>query len=230
MSDTLTIDFKQPLPLFPLPNCVLLPHATIQLHIFEPRYRQMTADVLGDRPLIAMALFEGEDWKQDYQGAPPLRPFVCVGMINHHVKLPDGRYNLQLQGLCRAQLEEEVETDRLYREAILSPTEPTNPMEIDLEQTRARIMKLLKRPQMASLASVSALLNCECAEMPTTALIDLAAMTCSGTLEERYEALREADPLARGRWVERLLGRISHSIALAERFAPAQDDSRCHRN
>ena len=36
--------------LFPLPNTVLFPYVTLPLHIFEPRYRQMTADALaGDR-------------------------------------------------------------------------------------------------------------------------------------------------------------------------------------
>ena len=33
-------------PLFPLPNVVLFPRAVLPLHIFEDRYKAMTADVL----------------------------------------------------------------------------------------------------------------------------------------------------------------------------------------
>src|SRR5436309_2528627 len=42
--------------LFPLPNLVLFPHVVQPLHVFEPRYRQMTADALAGDRLIAMAL------------------------------------------------------------------------------------------------------------------------------------------------------------------------------
>ena len=45
-------------PLFPLPNVVLFPRAVLPLHIFEERYKAMTADALrGDRQ-IAMALLQ----------------------------------------------------------------------------------------------------------------------------------------------------------------------------
>ncbi len=36
--------------LFPLPGVAVFPHVVAPLHIFEPRYRRMTADALdGDR-------------------------------------------------------------------------------------------------------------------------------------------------------------------------------------
>ena len=34
------------LPLFPLPNLVFFPNTRLPLHVFEPRYRQLVADVL----------------------------------------------------------------------------------------------------------------------------------------------------------------------------------------
>jgi Lon protease-like protein len=107
-------DFSGRVRLFPLPNLVLFPHVTQPLHIFEPRYRQMLADALeGDR-LIAMALLRA-GWEGDYEGHPPLHAIVCVGRVLQEQRLPDGRYNLLLQGLRRARLVEEVKTDRLYR-------------------------------------------------------------------------------------------------------------------
>ena len=39
-------EFSGVAPLFPLPDFVLFPQVTQPLHIFEPRYRTMIADVL----------------------------------------------------------------------------------------------------------------------------------------------------------------------------------------
>ena len=55
------IDFEKALPLFPLPNCVLLPHATIPLRIFESRYRKMVGDALNDQNVLAMATFDSHE-------------------------------------------------------------------------------------------------------------------------------------------------------------------------
>ena len=49
-------DFSGLAPLFPLPNVVLFPQALLPLHIFESRYRKMTADALDGERLIAMSL------------------------------------------------------------------------------------------------------------------------------------------------------------------------------
>src|SRR5262245_52740264 len=87
--------------LFPLPNLVLFPNVAQPLHIFEPRYRQLMADALADDRLITMALLR-PGWEQDYHKSPPLYPVACVGRIAQEQRLPDGRFNLLLQGLCRA--------------------------------------------------------------------------------------------------------------------------------
>ena len=51
-------DFAGTARLFPLPNLVLFPHVMQPLHIFEPRYRQMTADALAGDRLIAVVLLK----------------------------------------------------------------------------------------------------------------------------------------------------------------------------
>src|ERR1700730_12850904 len=102
MSDdfTLPLAFDGTVRLFPLPNVVLFPHVTLPLHIFEPRYRAMTADALaGDRLITMMLLRPG--WEEQYEGRPPLYPVGCVGKIVTDQKLDDGRYNLLLRGVSR---------------------------------------------------------------------------------------------------------------------------------
>ncbi|HXG13322.1 MAG TPA: LON peptidase substrate-binding domain-containing protein [Gemmataceae bacterium] len=102
--------------LFPLPGFVLFPGVIHPLHIFEPRYRQLTADALAGDRLIALALLR-PGWEAEYYDRPPIHPVVCLGKIVSEQRLDDGRYNLLLQGLSRARVVEEVGTDRLYRVA-----------------------------------------------------------------------------------------------------------------
>src|SRR5437016_3246424 len=108
-------------PLFPLPNVVLFPRAVLPLHIFEERYKQMTADALAGDGLVAMALLR-LGWEKSYYGRPAIEPVVCVGRILSHEKLADGKYNFLLQGQTRARIVRE-HGERSYRLAELSPLE-----------------------------------------------------------------------------------------------------------
>jgi Lon protease-like protein len=117
MSDDLSAlsDFDGTVRLFPLPNVVLFPQVVLPLHVFEPRYRQMTADALKADRLITMALLQCETDAQEM--APPIHPVVCVGKIIVDQNLEDGRFNILLRGLSRARIVKELPCDRLYRSA-----------------------------------------------------------------------------------------------------------------
>src|SRR5665213_523951 len=58
-------------PLFPLPNVVLFPRALLPLHIFEERYKAMTADALAGDKQIAMALLK-PGWEKNYYCRPAI--------------------------------------------------------------------------------------------------------------------------------------------------------------
>lgn len=229
MSESLTIDFRQPIPLFPLPNCVLLPHATIPLHIFEPRYRRMISDALDGRGLLAMATFAGDAWRQDYEGNPPLRPCVCVGYIVRHQRMEDGRYNILLQGACRARIRSEPAAGP-YRKAILEAIDRQEAMEIDLTDTRTRLDNLLNDPVLRDLASVAAIQNWLSREIPTAALIDLTTMTVCDDTDQRYAMLAEADVHRRSAWLERWLRETRRTLKVARQFEPPQVADRVNVN
>ncbi|HTY53787.1 MAG TPA: LON peptidase substrate-binding domain-containing protein [Candidatus Binataceae bacterium] len=117
-------------PLFPLPNLVLFPGVEVPLHIFEPRYREMVADVREGHGIIGMTLLKG-DWEQDYYGSPELFGVGCAGKIERLVSLPDGRYNLLLTGLSEFRIIRE-HSDRLYRQAEVRPCAP-EPSALELD-------------------------------------------------------------------------------------------------
>src|SRR5579864_5212244 len=102
--------------LFPLPNVVLYPHVMQPLHIFEPRYRQMTADALAGNHMIAMVLLE-PGWETSYEGAPPIHDVACLGKIVADNRLDDGRFNILLRGLCRIRIDHEMPQATPYRQA-----------------------------------------------------------------------------------------------------------------
>ena len=91
-------NFKGTARLFPLPNLVLFPFVVQAPHIFELRYRHMTADALADDRLLAMALLR-PGWEADYEGRPRLFPVVCLSR-------PPAQCHrlLRFSGLCKALL------------------------------------------------------------------------------------------------------------------------------
>ncbi|UCD73944.1 MAG: LON peptidase substrate-binding domain-containing protein, partial [Phycisphaerales bacterium] len=126
MAELIHVNFGKPMPVFPLPETVLLPHAVQPLHIFEPRYLQMVNHCLDSSGQFAMATFQGRIDEETYRwGLPPLRPAVCVGQIVRHESYPDGRQQITLHGVCRAKILDLVEPDeeREYRMAHLIPLE-----------------------------------------------------------------------------------------------------------
>jgi Lon protease-like protein len=125
-------DFGDITRLFPLPNLVMFPHVVLPLHIFEPRYRQMTEDALAGDRLITMIqispLTEGKAWSEP----PPIEDVGCLGRIIQHERLADGRFNILLLGRKRVRLRREITTGKLYRSAeveILEDVPRTQPEE-----------------------------------------------------------------------------------------------------
>jgi len=108
-------DLPEIIPVFPLPNFVLFPGVQVPLHIFEPRYRDMIADVANGHRIIGMMMLKGE-WERDYHAFPDLFEIGCAGKISNLVKLPDGRFNLVLDGFAEFRVMREVR-ERSYRQA-----------------------------------------------------------------------------------------------------------------
>lgn len=104
------------LRLFPLPGALLLPEATLPLNIFEPRYLAMTRDALASDRLIGMIQ---PLQSETNAGKPALYQIGCAGRIVEHSETADGRILIELQGLCRFDLIEEVDRGTLYRQALV---------------------------------------------------------------------------------------------------------------
>ncbi len=214
--NTIQVNFGKPIPVFPLDTVTLLPQQVLPLHIFEPRYRQMVEHALDASGQIAMGVFDGPDWKQQYHGRPPIRPAVCVGHIVQHEKLADGRFNIILQGVCRARIvsESPPTQTRLYREAMLEPV-GVEAMELPLDEVRSRLEAVLSTGPLAGHRSAEQVLeHVRNEEVPTHALLELVSFFFVQPQKLRYRLLAEGDVLERA---ELILGELGHLAELVRK-------------
>ena len=207
-------------PLFPLPNVVLFPRAVLPLHVFEDRYKAMTADVLAGNRLIAMALLR-PGWEKDYYQAPAIEPVVCVGEILSWEQLPDGKYNFLLQGRTRARVMRESKW-KGYRVGELSTLPETLTMEIDLEQERSRLMDLFSAAPFGALPIAKQFRELLNGPIPTEAVADLAAFNLLEDIPIKQALLEDIDiPHRIARIVEELRLVASH-VSPGVRGFPAE--------
>lgn len=112
----LLTDLPDIIPLFPLKNVILLPRSNLPLNIFEPRYLQMTDDVLGTNRLIGMIQPEsGFETELSADILTPLRTTGCVGRLTEFSEMEDGRLLITLTGICRFDVLNEEKAELPYR-------------------------------------------------------------------------------------------------------------------
>jgi hypothetical protein len=199
-------------PLFPLPNVVLFPRAILPLHIFEDRYKTMTADALGSNRRIAMALLK-PGWEKNYYQRPAIEPIVCIGEILSWEKLPDGKYNFLLQGRTRARVKRE-HARKTYRLADLERLPETPAMEIDLETERRRLIDLFTDGALARIPVGGQFRELLGGPLSTPDLADLAAFNFLEDVDLKQGLLEEID-------VRRRVGRVVDALeAGAQRINP----------
>lgn len=190
-------DLPQAIPLFPLSSAILMPRGVLALNIFEPRYLNMIDDALGGERLIGMVQPAMGD---ENLPAPQLCDVGTLGRITAFNETDDGRYLVTLTGVCRFDLEQELEVDSPYRQALVNYEAFAD----DFAQSAGRSIE--RGGLIASLKTYAALHGFQVdwsavEQAPTETIINVAAQICpfdaaskqalleSITLEERARAL-----------------------------------------
>jgi Lon protease-like protein len=196
------------LPIFPLPNCVLLPGGMLPLHVFEPRYRELTRHCLATHQIMGIARLR-PGFESAYYGRPPVFERCGIGKIICSEELPDGRFALVLRGVARVEIARELPAEHSYRcvEARVLADEAANPS--DVRDHHKKLIMLCDRlaevideggPQLRDLVR-SFEAPGECADAVAAALIMDA--------DTRQELLEACDPMVR---LQRTLGHVSHLL------------------
>jgi Lon protease-like protein len=197
------------LPLFPL-GTVLMPGASLPLHIFEPRYRQLTVDlvtgVLPDRQFGVVSIREG--WAMGTDNVASLRDVGCSALLREARRLNDGRFDIVTRGEQRFRL---LSVDHRSAPYLVGEVEwlPDSP-------TPSPLAEVL--PLMADSARAAPQRYCAAAwhqedwapppaETTHDLLSYLLAGDCLLALEDRQRLLEETSAARRLRLVRKMLHR-----------------------
>ena len=111
-------DLPIKIPIFPLNNFIIFPKTSVPLNIFEPRYIEMINDSMKSNKLIGMiqpkTVVESKDPGQE------LHKIGCLGKITSFKETDDGRYLIDLKGIIRFKIINELKSDKKYRECEVS--------------------------------------------------------------------------------------------------------------
>lgn len=109
------IDLPETIPVFPLPGALLLPRGQMPLNIFEPRYLAMVDDALRDGHRL-IGMIQPDPTQTPDADKPKLFKVGCVGRITQLAESGDGRYLIELAGVARFQVVEELDVATDYRQ------------------------------------------------------------------------------------------------------------------
>ena len=115
------------IPIFPLTGVLLLPGGNLPLNIFEPRYLAMTRAALAEEYRVIGMVQPRVPDLGDNRGVttvagtgdkPAIYATGCAGRITSFAETGDGRYQLNLTGLCRFDIVEEMALQDGYRRVL----------------------------------------------------------------------------------------------------------------
>jgi len=110
--------FPKKIPIFPLSNFIIFPKTTVPLNIFEPRYIEMINDGMKSNKLIGM--IQPKTVVESRAHGPELHKIGCLGKITSFKETDDGRYLIDLKGIIRFKIINELKSDKKYRECEVS--------------------------------------------------------------------------------------------------------------
>jgi ATP-dependent Lon protease len=206
----------QVLPVLPLKNLVVFPHVLVSLVVGRPRSLRLLEDLpSGDRTL---AVATQHDENVDEAGWDDVRQVGTVVRIQHLLKMPDGTFQLAVQGIERVRLAQPT-ADQPYLVAQLEP-HPEAAWEVATEAEGLEREALVRTvvTTFQQLVTVAPYLPGEllAAAMSLDDPLHLAYFVANHVrlpLEARQEILELPGPREK---LERLLGLMRHELEVLE--------------
>ena len=127
--------FPNKIPVFPLSGVIYFPNTNLPLNIFEKRYVDLVSDCMKKNKLMGMV--------QSYGNADQLYNVGCLGKIEDFKKTEDGRILVNLNGLSRFEIINEIDNSKLYREFEVKYHKFRNDLSADNENIISEWKKLI---------------------------------------------------------------------------------------
>ena len=196
------------LPLFPL-GTVLMPGAALPLHIFEPRYRQLTVDLVTgavpDRRFGVVAVREG--WTPDDDGLRGLHVIGCTAEMRDVRRLPDGRFDIVTKGGRRFRLLDLDADSKPYLVGSVEylPDAETPPPDGMIQMLSAAARAAHRR--YCTMAWKTGDWSEPGPDMDPSALAHVLAADCLLPIDDRQQLLEQTSPTERLRMIRMLMAR-----------------------
>ncbi len=130
------------LPIFPLPNVVLLPGMVLPLNVFERRYLDLVDHIREGSGHLGIPLLS-PGYEADYEGRPPVEEVFGIGRLLSHERLADGRRFIRVEGLGRVRMLRELPPRHTFREVEVVALDEAQPRDLEsLEILRAQIERI----------------------------------------------------------------------------------------
>ena len=181
------------IPVFPLSNFIIFPRTTVPLNIFEPRYVDLINDSMKSNKLIGM--IQPRYSKNNDNFIPNLYQVGCMGKITSFKETNDNRYLIELKGLIRFQIVNEIKSNKKYRECEIDFKNFHQDLEKEEQDIKFSDLELIFKDLKSLFEKRGFIINWKALEKQSLdETINALAMTSPFTLEEK-QVLLEAKNL-----------------------------------
>ena len=178
---------------FPLSNFIIFPKTTVPLNIFEPRYIEMINDSMKTNKFIGM--IQPKNLKKNETDISILHQVGCLGKITSFKETDDGRYLIDLKGIIRFKILEEIKSDKSYRECKVSYEDYLNDLDKKKEDLKFSDLELIFKDLKTLFEKRGFIINWKALEKQSLdETINALAMASPFSLEEK-QVLLEAKNL-----------------------------------
>ena len=185
-------DLPKKLPVFPLSNFIIFPKTTVPLNIFETRYIEMINDSMKSNKLIGMIQPRVLNNQDDF--TPELYQIGCMGKITSFKETEDGRYLIDLKGIIRFRILEEINSDKKYRECKIDFQNFYEDLEDKKEELKFSDLELIFKDLKTLFERRGFIINWKGLEKQSLdETINALAMASPFTLEEKQVLLEAKD-------------------------------------
>jgi len=181
------------IPVFPLSNFIIFPKTAVPLNIFEPRYVDMVNDCMKSNKLIGMV--QPKKQKNNTKENDELHEVGCLGKITSFKEIEDNRFLIELKGVIRFKILNEITSDKKYREFEISFQDYLDDLNDEKVELKFSDLELIFRDLKDLFQKRGFIINWkELEKQSLDETINALAMASPFTLEEK-QALLEAKNL-----------------------------------
>ena len=179
------------LSIFPLSNFIIFPKTTVPLNIFEPRYIDMINDSMSSNKLIGM--IQPKNSKENNE-IPQLYDIGCMGKITSFKENDNGQFLIELRGVIRFQIINEIKSNKKYRECEIEFKNFYEDLNTQKDNLQFSDLKLIFKDLKTLFEKRGFIINWKGLEKQSlNETINALAMASPFTLEEKQTLLEAKD-------------------------------------